>query len=76
MGNEADPLPALERCRAADRIVLVQVQDLAGARAALAAPPDALIVQGNEASMPPFGFVAELAQDPATEINWASRPAW
>jgi len=44
-----DPLPALARCRAAGRTVLVQVQDLAGARAALAARPDALIVQGTEA---------------------------
>jgi nitronate monooxygenase len=44
-----DPLPALARCRAAGRTALVQVQDLAGARAALAARPDALIVQGNEA---------------------------
>ena len=44
-----DPLPALARCRAAGRTVLVQVQDLAGAKAALAARPDALVVQGNEA---------------------------
>jgi nitronate monooxygenase len=44
-----DPLPALERCQAAGRMTLVQVQDLAGARAVLAARPDALIVQGNEA---------------------------
>jgi len=44
-----DPLPALERCRAAGARVVVQVQDLAGAKAALAARPDALIVQGNEA---------------------------
>jgi nitronate monooxygenase len=44
-----DPLPALARCRAAGRPAVVQVQDLAGARAALAARPDALVVQGNEA---------------------------
>jgi nitronate monooxygenase len=44
-----DPLPALERCRSAGITTLVQVQDLDGARAALAARPDALIVQGNEA---------------------------
>jgi nitronate monooxygenase len=44
-----DPLPALERCRKAGVRVLVQVQDVAGARAALAARPDALIVQGTEA---------------------------
>src|SRR5262245_48044994 len=44
-----DPLPALERCRAARLRTIVQVQSLAGAQAALAAQPDALIVQGNEA---------------------------
>jgi len=44
-----DPLPHLERCRAADARVMVQVQDLAGARAAIAVRPDAIIVQGNEA---------------------------
>lgn len=44
-----DPLPALERCRAAGVRVVVQVQDLVGARAAIAARPDALMVQGTEA---------------------------
>jgi nitronate monooxygenase len=44
-----DPIPALARCREAGLRTIVQVQDLAGARAALAARPDALIVQGNEA---------------------------
>jgi len=44
-----DPLPALVRCRDAGLPVIVQVQDLPGARAALAARPDALVVQGNEA---------------------------
>jgi len=44
-----DPLPHLERCRTAGARVMVQVQDLAGARAALAARPDAIVVQGNEA---------------------------
>ena len=44
-----EPLPALRRCRAAGIPVIVQVQDLAGAKAALGARPAALIVQGNEA---------------------------
>lgn len=44
-----DPLPHLERCRAAGLRTIVQVQDLDGARAAIAARPDALIAQGNEA---------------------------
>jgi len=44
-----DPLPGLARCREAGLTTLVQVQDLDGAKAALAARPDALIVQGNEA---------------------------
>lgn len=44
-----DPRPALERCRAAGRTTIVQVQDLAGARVALASGADALIAQGNEA---------------------------
>jgi nitronate monooxygenase len=44
-----EPLAALERCKAAGLKTLVQVQDLAGAEAALAAEPDAVIVQGNEA---------------------------
>jgi len=46
-----DPLPALERCRASGYgpKVVVQVQGPTGARAALAARPDALVVQGNEA---------------------------
>ena len=44
-----DPLPSLARCRAAGLTTIVQVQDLAGARAAIAAAPDAVIAQGNEA---------------------------
>jgi nitronate monooxygenase len=44
-----DPLPHLERCRAAGLRTIVQVQDVEGARAAIAASPDALIAQGNEA---------------------------
>jgi nitronate monooxygenase len=44
-----DPLPHLDRCRAAGARVMVQVQDLAGVHAALAAKPDAIVVQGNEA---------------------------
>jgi NAD(P)H-dependent flavin oxidoreductase YrpB (nitropropane dioxygenase family) len=43
------PLPALRRCQEAGIPTIVQVQDLAGAKAALAANPAALIVQGNEA---------------------------
>jgi nitronate monooxygenase len=66
-----DPLPALERCRAAGVRVLVQVQDLPGALAALAARPDAILVQGNEAGghtgrRGTLGFAAqvlELAKD-------------
>ena len=44
-----DPVPALKRLQAAGIPTVVQVQDVAGARAALAARPTALIVQGNEA---------------------------
>ena len=44
-----DPAPHVERCRAAGLKTIVQVQDVAGARAALAARPDAIIAQGNEA---------------------------
>jgi nitronate monooxygenase len=44
-----DPLPHVARCRAAGARVIVQVQDLAGAQAALAAKPDAIVAQGNEA---------------------------
>jgi nitronate monooxygenase len=44
-----DPLPALARCREAGLATVVQVQDLDGARAALAAGCDLLIAQGNEA---------------------------
>jgi len=44
-----DPLPHLARCRAAGAKTIVQVQDIAGAREALAAGPDAVIAQGNEA---------------------------
>lgn len=39
----------IERCKASGVTVMVQVQDMAGARAALGANPDALIVQGTEA---------------------------
>ena len=44
-----EPLRHLDRARAAGLRTLVQVQDLAGARDAIAAGPDALIAQGNEA---------------------------
>jgi nitronate monooxygenase len=44
-----DPIPALERVRAAGRKVVVQVQDVDGARRAIAARPDVVIAQGNEA---------------------------
>src|SRR6185503_20181595 len=44
-----DPLRYLARCRAAGAKTIVQVQDVAGARDALAAGPDAVIAQGNEA---------------------------
>jgi nitronate monooxygenase len=44
-----DPLPHLERCRAAGLRTIVQVQDVAGAHAAVAARPDAVIAQGHEA---------------------------
>jgi nitronate monooxygenase len=44
-----DPLPAVERCKAAGIPVIVQAQDMAGARAALDVGVDAIIVQGNEA---------------------------
>jgi nitronate monooxygenase len=44
-----DFLPALERCKSAGRKTIVQVQDMAGAEAALAAGADAVIAQGNEA---------------------------
>ncbi|MCZ2111872.1 MAG: nitronate monooxygenase [Dehalococcoidia bacterium] len=43
------PLEALERCRAAGLKAIVQVQTLEGAKAAIAAAPDVLIVQGSEA---------------------------
>lgn len=43
------PLEALDRCRAAGLQAIVQVQTLDGAKAAIAAAPDALIVQGSEA---------------------------
>jgi len=60
-----DPLPALERCRAAGVRVLVQVQDVEGARRALDARPDALIVQGSEAGghtgqRGTMGFAAQM----------------
>jgi nitronate monooxygenase len=41
--------PALERCQGAELRTLVQVQDIAAARTAIAARADAVIVQGNEA---------------------------
>jgi len=44
-----DPLPWLERCKAAGLATIVQVQSMTGARAVIGARPDALIVQGNEA---------------------------
>jgi nitronate monooxygenase len=44
-----DPLAHLERCRTAGISTIVQVQDVDGARAAIAARPDAVIAQGNEA---------------------------
>jgi nitronate monooxygenase len=43
-----DPIPALRACQAAGIPAVVQVQDLAGLRDAVAARPDALAVQGNE----------------------------
>jgi nitronate monooxygenase len=62
-----DPLPGIARCRAAGVPVLVQVQDFAGARAALAARPDAVIVQGNEAGghtgrRGTLGFAAQVLE--------------
>jgi nitronate monooxygenase len=44
-----EPLPLLDRCRAAGAKTIVQAQDVEGARAAVAAAPDAVIAQGNEA---------------------------
>lgn len=44
-----DPVPLLAKCRAAGAKTIVQVQDVAGARDAIAAGPDAVIAQGNEA---------------------------
>jgi nitronate monooxygenase len=44
-----EPAARVARCRAAGCRTIVQVQDVAGARAALAAGPDAIIAQGNEA---------------------------
>ncbi len=44
-----EPAARVARCRAAGCRVMVQVQDVAGARAALAAGADAVIAQGNEA---------------------------
>jgi nitronate monooxygenase len=44
-----DPIPAFERCNAAGLQTILQVQDVAGLKAAIAARPDAIIVQGNEA---------------------------
>ncbi|HEY8518181.1 MAG TPA: nitronate monooxygenase [Candidatus Binatia bacterium] len=71
-----DPLPALERCREAGVRVLVQVQDVPGARAALAARPDALIVQGGEAGghagrRGTLGFAAQvldIARDAGSDV--------
>jgi len=44
-----DPMPHLRRCRDAGILTLVQVQDIAGLRAAIAGGADAVIVQGTEA---------------------------
>jgi nitronate monooxygenase len=44
-----EPLQHLPRFRAAGLLTIVQVQDVAGARRAIAARPDALIAQGCEA---------------------------
>ena len=44
-----DVLPAIQRCRDAGIKVMVQVQTMAAARAALAEGPDLVIVQGHEA---------------------------
>jgi nitronate monooxygenase len=44
-----DPTPVLERCREAGIPTLVQVQDIAGFRAAIDGGADAVIVQGTEA---------------------------
>ena len=43
-----DPIPWLERFKAAGIASIVQVQEVAGARASLAGGADAIIVQGNE----------------------------
>lgn len=44
-----DPVPAMRRCQQAGIPVIAQVQDLVGAKAALAEHPTAVIIQGNEA---------------------------
>lgn len=44
-----DPLPALRACQEAGVRTVVQVQELAGAQAAIAAGADVIIAQGNEA---------------------------
>lgn len=44
-----DPLPALRTAKDAGIPVVVQVQDVAGLRAAIEARPDVIAVQGNEA---------------------------
>ncbi len=44
-----DPLPALAKCQAAGIPAVIQVQDLAAARAAIAARATVIAVQGNEA---------------------------
>lgn len=44
-----DVVPAIKRCREAGIRVMVQVQTMAAARAALVERPDLLIVQGHEA---------------------------
>jgi nitronate monooxygenase len=44
-----DPSAHVDRCRSAGVRTIVQVQDVDGARAAIAAAPDAVIAQGNEA---------------------------
>ena len=67
-----DPLPHLRRCRDAGILTLVQVQDVAGLRAAIEGGADAVIVQGTEAGghtgrRGTLGFVAQ-ALDEAGEV--------
>src|SRR5204863_8850195 len=67
-----DPAPHLGRCRDAGILTLVQVQDVAGLRAAIEGGADAVIVQGTEAGghtgrRGTLGFVAQ-ALDEAGEV--------